>query len=95
MKTMRDYILRKFKYKELGISFTKKMRGAIDSLKQFPKGYTNVGLIYKGYYIYLKSSQGYLFFYIINEEENKITLLRVLQEGMNWRKMIEEWIVEN
>lgn len=69
MKNMRDYILRKFKYKELGISFTKKMRGAIDSLKQFPKGYT--------------------------EEEKKITLLRVLQEGMKWRKMIEEWIVEN
>ena len=32
---------------------------------------------------------------LYTEEEKKITLLRVLQEGMNWRKMIEEWIVEN
>ena len=43
MRNMKKYILDNFKYREIGESFSKKMRKATESLKTFPTGYDAVG----------------------------------------------------
>jgi hypothetical protein len=36
-----------------------------------------------------------LFFYVVDEEKQKVTVLRVLQDGMNWKIIIKRWLEEN
>ncbi|MBO5239548.1 MAG: type II toxin-antitoxin system RelE/ParE family toxin [Lachnospiraceae bacterium] len=40
----------------------------------------------------MKVFQSYLIFYVIDEEEAVITILRVLQERQNWKNILEQWI---
>lgn len=95
MREMKRYILNTFKYRELGENFTKKMKKAANKLKTLPTGYDIVGLKYRGYDIFLKPYQTYLFFYIVDENDSTVTVLRVLQDGMNWQYILKRWIKEH
>lgn len=92
---MKEYILNTFKYRELGENFTKKMKEAVKEIKKLPTGYSQIGLQYRGYDIYIKPYRTYLFFYVIDEQRRTVTMLRVLQDGMNWEYIIKQWIREN
>ena len=94
MLGMKKYILDTFKYRELGDSFVKKMKEAEKSLKVLPAGYNTVGFQYRGYDIHLKPYKSYLFFYVIDEEKAVLTVLRVLQDGMNWEYILKRWLSE-
>lgn len=85
MRRMKEYILRTFCYRKLGKSFTRKMRKAVEKLKIMPMGYEAIDFQYKGYKIYFKPYMTYLFFYIVEESERTVTILRILQDGMNWQ----------
>lgn len=37
----------------------------------------------------------YLFFYVVDDEANVVTLLHALQDGMNWKSIINRWLKEN
>ena len=95
MRRMKKYILDQFKYRELGENFTQKMKKASNELKTMPSGHDTVGLRYKGYDIHLKSYKTYLFFYIVNDEDATVTVLRVLQDGMNWQFIMKQWLAQN
>lgn len=95
MKSMKKYILDTFKFRELGENFTQKMRAAVESLKIAPSGYDTVGFTYRGYVIRVKPYRTYLFFYIIDETWRTVTILRVLQDGMNWQFILNKWLKEN
>ena len=95
MRNMKRYILDNFKYREYGENFTKKMKEAAEGLKTLPTGFDTVGFQYRGYDIYMKSYRTYLFFYVVDEQRQTVTMLRVLQDGMNWEYIIERWIREN
>ncbi len=95
MKEMKKYILNTFKYRELGENFTKKMKEAVAGLKVLPAGFDTIGLRYRGYDIYLKPYKSYLFFYVVSEESETVTILRVLQDGMNWEFILENWLRNN
>lgn len=95
MRNMKKYILQKFRYRELGENFTKKMKKTEKELESFPCRYKDTGLVYHGRVVYVKSSQSYLFFYVVNEDEKIVTVLRVLQDRMNWKYIFKNWIKNN
>lgn len=94
MLGMKKYILDTFKYRELGDSFIKKMKEAEKSLKVLPTGYNSIGFQYRGYDIHLKPYKSYLFFYVIDEKNAVLTVLRVMQDGMNWEYILKRWLRE-
>lgn len=92
---MKKYILNQFKYRELGKNFMQKMKKATNGLKTLPSGHNTIGFSYRGYDIHLKPYLTYLFFYIVNEEDATVIILRVLQDGMNWQFIIKQWLAQN
>lgn len=95
MKRMKKYILDTFIYPELGENFVRKMKAAANELKEIPKTSCTIDFKYRGYDIYLKVYRTYLFFYIVNVEQMKVTVLRILQDGMNWQFILKQWLKEN
>lgn len=49
IKNIKAYILFNFKYRELGETFSKKIKTAALDLNIFPSGYDKIGLQYRGY----------------------------------------------
>ncbi|MBD5453077.1 MAG: type II toxin-antitoxin system RelE/ParE family toxin [Lachnospiraceae bacterium] len=94
IRGMKRYILDNFKYRELGENFTKKIKTAVDGLRAFPTGHNTTGIRYRGYDIYLKPYRTYLLFYIVDDKLSVVTILRVLQDGMNWQYILKRWIYE-
>lgn len=95
MRKMKRYILDTFKYRELGENFTKKMREAAKGLKTLPTGYDTVGIQYRGYDIHMKPYRTYLFFYVVDKEKMTVTVLRVMQDGMDWHFILKRWLKDN
>ena len=94
MKRMRHYIIKTFKYLEYGKNFTKKMKEAKQRLLEAPFGYHSTELVYRGYDIRLLVHKGYLFFYTLDVKNKTINVIRVLQDGMDWMRIIKRWIKE-
>lgn len=92
MRKMKKYILDTFKYRELGENFTKKMKEATEGLKTLPTGFDTVGFQYRGYDIHLKPYRTYLFFYVVDNEKKTVTVLRVMQDGMDWQFILKRWL---
>ncbi|MCM1058273.1 MAG: type II toxin-antitoxin system RelE/ParE family toxin [Firmicutes bacterium] len=91
---MKKYILENFKYRELGENFTKKIKTAVNGLRTLPGVHNITGIRYRGYDIYLKPYRTYLLFYIVDESLSVVTILRVLQDGMNWQYILKRWVHE-
>ena len=66
------------------MNFTRKMKKAALELNTFPAGYDKTGFQYREVDIYLKPYHAYLLFYTIDEVSRTVTVLRVMQDGMNW-----------
>lgn len=94
IREMKKCILDNFKYRELGENFTKKIKMAADGLRTLPAGYNTTGIRYRGYNIYLKPYRTYLLFYIVDDKLSVVTILRVLQDGMNWQYILKCWVRE-
>lgn len=51
---------------------------------------------YSGDYdIYMKPCESYLLFYTVDEAVKTVTVLRVMQDGMDWQYIINRWLREN
>ena len=94
MRSIKKYILHKFKYREYAENFSKKMKAAAESLKTLPTGYDTTGFRYKGYDIYMKPYHTYQIFYVIDEVTYTVKVLRVMQDGMNWKLVLKQWVCE-
>lgn len=92
MREMKRYILDTFKYRELGENFTRKMKEAAEGLKTLPTGFNTVGFQYRGHEIHLKPYRTYLFFYVVDDERKVVTILRVMQDGMDWQFILNQWL---
>ena len=64
----------------------------VTNLDNFPLKFPDSGIKYRGYVIHKKIYQSYLIFYIINDEEQTVYVLRILKEIMNWRRILEKKI---
>ena len=89
---MRKYIIDHFGYREYADAFTKKIKKGIDTIKKFPEGYSGTEFQYRGHKIYLRPYQKYLILYTIDKTINKITILRVMKDGMDWRFVLGRWL---
>ena len=89
---IRKYIVDRFGFREYGDAFTKKMKRGIESIREFPEGFSMTGFRYRGYNIYLKPNFTYLILYTIDKKINTITVLRVMKDGMNWRFILAGWL---
>lgn len=95
IKAMKTYILRQFKYRELAENFSKKVKRALKSLDTFPDGHQHTGFMYRGYQICMKPRDTYLIFYVVDESKQVVTVLMIMQDGMNWQYIIGRWIRES
>lgn len=89
------YIIENFKYRDYAQSFSTKIKKAAQELDTLPTGYGTTGLQYRGYDIYMKPITNHLLFYTVDEEKMVVSVLRVLQDGMDWEYIIERWIERN
>jgi Plasmid stabilisation system protein. len=94
IQAMKKYIIENFKYRELAENFSRKMKNTMKKLDVFPEAHKPTDFEYRGYRIYLKLANSYLLFYVVNEKKKIITVLRVMQDGMNWKFIIKRWIGE-
>ena len=95
VKEKKKYILQQFKYREYAENFSKKIKKAVLELDTLPTGYNTTGFRYRGYDIYMKSCESYLLFYTVDEAAKTVTVLRVMQDGMDWQYIINRWLREN
>lgn len=95
VKEKKKYILIHFKYREYAENFSKKIRKAAKQLAMFPTGRDKTGFQYRGYDIYIEPCESHLLFYAVDESLEKVTVLRVLQDGMDWQYIVKRWIREN
>lgn len=95
VKEKKKYILQYFKYREYAEIFSKRIKKAAKQLDTFPVGREKTGFQYRGYDIYIEPSENHLLFYVVNESIATVTILRVLQDGMDWKNIIQRWIREN
>lgn len=95
VKEKKKYILQQFKYREYAENFSKKIKKAVLALDTLPTGYNTTGFRYRGYDIYRKPCESYLLFYTVDEAVKTVTVLRVMQDGMDWQYIINRWLREN
>lgn len=91
VKEKKKYILQQFKYREYAENFSKKIKKAVLALDTLPTGYNTTGFRYRGYDIYMKPCESYLLFYTVDEAVKTVTVLRVMQDGMDWQYIINRW----
>ena len=47
------------------------------------------------YKVVIAQSGNHLLFFIVDEYKATVTVLRVLQDGMDWQYIIKKWLKEN
>lgn len=95
VKNKKHYIIQNFKYREYAENFSMTIRKAAEELAIFPTGHQATGFQYRGYDIYMKSQSNHLLFYVVDDDRNIVTVLRILQDGMDWEYIIKRWIQIN
>lgn len=95
VKQKKKYILVHFRYREYAENFSRKIKKAVKQLNTFPTGRQMTGFQYRGYDIYIEPCENHLLFYTVDEDTEIVTVLRILQDGMDWQYTIRRWIKEN
>ena len=72
-----------------------KIRRAAEELAILPTSHQTTGFQYRGYDIYMKPQSNHLLFYTVDDNSGSVTVLRVLQDGMDWEYIIQQWIQIN
>lgn len=95
VKNKKHYIIQNFKYREYAERFSMKIKKAAEELAIFPTSHQTTGFQYRGYDIYMKPQDNHLLFYVIDDDRDIVTILRILQDGMDWEYIIQQWIQIN
>lgn len=95
VKNKKHYIIQNFKYREYAENFSAKIKKAAEELAYFPTSHQKTGFQYRGYHLYIKPQDNHLLFYTVDENKGVVTVLRVLQDGMDWEYIIQQWIQLN
>ena len=53
---------------------------------------TTIEFQYRGYDIHMKPYGTYLIFYVIDNVNKTVTVLRILKDGMDWQYIIKQWL---
>lgn len=94
-KEFRRYIVKEFGYKGYGRNFDNKMKSAVKAIKAAASSIRPTSLYYREYNIYMLVHKTYLFFYVVDETTKTITVIRVMQDGMDWMNRLKRWTKQN
>ena len=95
VKNKKRYIIQNFKYREYAENFSTRIKKAAEELAVFPTSHQLTGFRYRGYDIYMKPQSNHLLFYTIDNDKGIVTVLRILQDGMDCEYIIQRWIQIN
>lgn len=65
------------------------LKREIKNMAVLPQRNTASGLYYRGYIIYKKVYQSYIIFYIVDDIQKMVFVLRVLKDIMNWKRIVK------
>ena len=92
VKNKKRYIIQNFKYREYAENFSSRIKKAAEELAIFPTSHPLTGFKYRGYDIYMKPQSNHLLFHTIDDDKGIVTVFRILQDGMDWEYIIQQWI---
>lgn len=92
---MKRYILDNFRYIELGQKFLAKIKKGVDEIKIFPHAFVPLGMRYRGLEIKSKVYKSYIFLYVVSEVKMEVLILRVMQDEMDWKNLMKNWLLNN
>ena len=78
------YMIKEFKNQKAAIAFLDGYDEAVQILGDFPFGYRGISFEYRGYEIRIKPFGTYNIFFIVDNVEDTIYILRVLKDRQNW-----------
>ena len=76
------------KDKNSGLVFFQLYDKTIENMAIFLNGFSSTAIEYRGYLIHIFPFGNYNLFYIIDEENRKIVILRVLYQKQNWQRIL-------
>ncbi|MBQ9885309.1 MAG: type II toxin-antitoxin system RelE/ParE family toxin [Lachnospiraceae bacterium] len=88
IKSIKKYIIDKFKYKEYADNVLRKIKRVIKSLEYFPLGYNKTGYIVDNLDVFFKPYETYMIFYVVNN--NSVIVIRVLKDNMDWQSILKK-----
>lgn len=59
------------------------------NVASFPMGFSGTNIMYRGYEIHILPFGNYNMFFVINEDEKQITMLRVLYQKQDWKTILK------
>lgn len=68
----------------------KNLNREVNNMGDFPLKFADSWIKYRGYIIHKKTYQSYLLFYIINNKNQTVYVLRILKDIMNWRNIMQK-----
>ena len=66
------------------------LKREVNNMGDFPLKFADSRIKYRGYTIHKRAYQSYLLFYIINDEDQTVYVLRILKDIMNWRNILQK-----
>ncbi len=86
--SLTEYIRKELCNNDAAIKLYERLGEQIRKIGIFPAKFPGTGFMYRGYIIYKKVFKTYLIFYIINEFDKSVYILRVLKNKMNWKNIL-------
>ncbi len=90
-----EYLAKTLKNPKAALNFLNKYDKEIQRLETFPFGYKGIGFEYRGYEIRLKPFDTYNIFFVVDEEEKEISVLKVLKNRQDWKTILGEEFSKN
>ncbi len=82
------YMIQEFKNHKAAFDFLEKYDNEVSTLSYFPFGYRGISFEYRGHEIRLKPFDTYNIFFVVDNTENTITILRVLKNKQDWKSIL-------
>ena len=76
------------KDKKSGVVFIQWYDKTIENMATFPDGFGATDIEYRGYIIHILPFGNYNLFYIIDETNRTIIILRILYQKQNWQRIL-------
>lgn len=83
------YMIEELENHKAALDFLDKYDEEVKRLACFPFGYRGISLEYRGYEIKLKSFGTYNIFFVVDMNENTITILRLLKDRQDWSAILK------
>ena len=85
-----NYIVLEFQNSDAAEKLYLDLKREIANIGNFPVRFLSTDIMYRKYVIHKKVYRSYLIFYIVNESSQKIYILRVIKDIMDWYQILRD-----